>query len=306
VAFSAITGRALADDATPHSPGEGPCAKFVAAQRLAPTAGGAIAMGDCFERAGKTGSARAAFDEARVLSRREAADAERRLAALEQRRPTVILIIQDAPGVARGTSIRLDGVPIDPAAVGTPIPAEPGPHLVEVSRGASRWSTQADVGATGAVEITLPAEFAAQDAREVRDAAPEPPPLDQTLASVPPAPPPGPVTPKVQWEAHRISGLTIGIAGVAALVVGAVYGGVAISKKNASNDGPCNAADVCTPTGGELRADAMRAGNISTVALFAGGAAVASGLALFFTAPAARKSIGLSASLTGARLVGSF
>jgi hypothetical protein len=276
-------------------------------------------MGDCFERAGKTGSARAAFDEARALSRREAADAERRIAALERRRPTVILMVKDATGVARGTSIRLDGIPIDPAAVGTPIPAEPGPHLVEVSRGASRWSTQADVGPTGAVEIALPADFAAPpsapqsyagppDAHEVREAAPsEAPPLDVALASAPPAPPLGPTEPKVQWEAHRISGLTVGIAGVAAIIVGAVYGGMAISKKNASNNGPCNAADVCSTMGRDLRADAMRAGNISTVALFAGGAGVASGLALFFTAPAApRRSIGVTATLGSARLVGSF
>jgi hypothetical protein len=69
--------------------------------------------------------------------------------------------------------------------------------------------------------------------------------------------------------------------------VGAVFGVKAITSKNASNDGHCDAADYCDAAGRSLRAEAIGAGNVSTAMLFAGGAAVASGLALFFTAPAA-------------------
>ena len=315
---------------------EGTCVKLAAAHRLAPTAAGALAIGDCFERAGRTGSARAAFDEARVLAKREAEQAERRLLALEERRPTMIL---DAPdGLARGTTIRLDGIPIDPAAVGTPIPMEAGPHLLEVSQGTSRWSRHIDLEASGALHVSLlgdaPAhrQVALGKVGPLADArGPLRTPREEPIVEAPPAAaeaekaavanttraataplalsaplaPLAAAKPKIRWEAHRISGVAIGTAGVVALVVGAVFGVEAIAKKSASNDGHCNASDICDSQGRSLRADAIQVGNAATVALFGGGAAVASGLALFFTAPVtSSESAGVALTPGGVRLRG--
>jgi hypothetical protein len=91
-----------------------------------------------------------------------------------------------------------------------------------------------------------------------------------------------------------------------------VFGVEAITKKAASNDGHCNAADYCDTIGRSLRADAMRAGTISTITLFAGGAGIASGAAVFFTAPADRDDarprgdLGLRVGVGDVRLVGRF
>ena len=101
----------------------------------------------------------------------------------------------------------------------------------------------------------------------------------------PPAPPPPPASPSRPWGAHRVSGVVLGGAGVVALGVGAAFGVQAIASKSASNDGHCNREDYCDATGRSLRAEAIHAGNVSTATIFAGSAAVASGLALFFTAP---------------------
>jgi hypothetical protein len=114
-------------------------------------------------------------------------------------------------------------------------------------------------------------------------AAESPPAPRPPAAAPPPAPPP--LSPSRPWEAHRISGVAIGAAGVVALGVGIGFGAQAILGKRASNDGYCDAADYCDTTGRSLRAEAIRAGNVATATLFAGGAAVASGMALFFTAP---------------------
>ena len=94
-------------------------------------------------------------------------------------------------------------------------------------------------------------------------------------------------------------------AGLVALIVGAGFGIDAILKRNASNDGPCNAADFCNSDGIRLRADAMRSGVVSTATLFAGAAAASSGIALFFTAPTpGRPQIGLAAGPGSLRLTG--
>jgi hypothetical protein len=114
-------------------------------------------------------------------------------------------------------------------------------------------------------------------------------PLAESSVTPPPAPPPAlpppPAVTSKPWGAHRVASVVVGSAGVVALGVGAVFGVKALTGKNASNDGPCDAADYCDATGRGLRAEAIRAGNVATATLFAGGAAVASGLSLFFTAP---------------------
>jgi hypothetical protein len=255
------------------------CGSLFAGHRLAPTAATALEAGDCFDKAGKTASARAAFDEARALAKQSSDEAELRMKALDDRQPKVIL---EVPGghAPPGTSLRLDGVPLDPSAVGTPLPLEPGPHLLTVTRGGSTWTRRIQVETSGSTRIELPGSEADPEA------PPVPAPDSDSASPAPaPAPPPSAPGPRIHWEAHRVSGVVVGAAGAVALVAGTVFGGLAISKKSASNDGPCNAADYCNADGRALRADAIRDGNVATASLFAGGAAVASGLALFFTAP---------------------
>ena len=256
------------------------CPKFVAAQKLEATVGTALNKGECFERAGKLASAWAGFDEARALAKRageipRADEAARRMGLLEPRLSKV-LIQAPSGGLPAGSVIKLDGQAVDAAALGTAIPVDAGLHRVEVAgpAGAS-WSTTVEVPAD---PVTMP-----------------------VLLQVPVAPPSvGDLAPASAWGALRISGVAIGSAGVVSAIVGAIFGGVAISKKNASNaNGHCTAADYCDPTGLALRADGLTAGTVSTATLIAGGIAVAGGLTLALTAPSAART---SPSVTEGRV----
>ncbi len=310
---------AAAQGAPPVKKVDEGCAEITARAKQEPSASNAMAAGDCLRLAGKTAAARAAYDEARTLGRRAADEAEQRIRAIDEGQPKLLLL---APGpVAAGTSIHLDGVPIDPAAVGTAFPVQPGDHLVEVTRGASRWSARIEAQA-GILRVPLPgpAGEVATAPSPVAETTPAPPakPAIPSPAAEPapvdgeaippkatPAEPPQPPR-KMRWEAHRISGVALGGAGLVTVLVGAVYGVEALRARNASNAGPCNTDDVCDATGRSLRADAMRYGNVSTATLFAGGAAVASGIALFVTAPDTSPAprVGLHAGPAGVRLVG--
>jgi hypothetical protein len=96
------------------------------------------------------------------------------------------------------------------------------------------------------------------------------------------------------------------------MIVGAAFGGVAIAKKNASNaGGHCDAADTCDPTGLGLRAESIRAGNLSTGFFVAGGAFAAGGLIAFLTArtpapQAGAVAVRLAVGLGEVRVRGSF
>lgn len=234
------------------------CPKFLAAQKLDSTTGTALNIGECFERAGKLATAWAGFDEARSLAKRagdtaRAAEAERRMKLLEERLSK--LLVQAPPGgVPAGTEIRLDGQGLDPAVLGTAIPVDAGDHVLEVTRGGSTSKTTVHVDAPGTRAVQLPG-------------------TEQGAAA------------ETSWGAQRIAGVTALGVGAASLVVGAIFGGLAMSKKAASNDGHCDAMDFCDTTGRSLRADAITAGNVSTGMFVAGGVLAAGGLVLFLTAP---------------------
>jgi hypothetical protein len=243
------------------------CPKFVAAGKLEATTGTALNKGECFERLGKLASAWAGFDEARTLAKRSgegarADEAARRMALLEPRLSTVLL--QAPPGgLPAGSSIRLDGQAVDAAALGTAIPVDAGSHTVEVAGAAGgSWSTTVEVAAEPkTVPVPLQAPVAPADTG---------------------------VAPQSAWGPQRISGVVIGSAGVASVVVGAVLGVVAILQNKASNaEGNCltNNPVLCPPHGYDLRVSAGNMADASTATFIAGGVLLVGGGALFFTAP---------------------
>lgn len=247
------------------------CPKFAAAQKLDPTITTALNIGECLERAGKTASAWAAFDEARTLARRAAdatreAEAERRLRQLDPKLARLLLVAPPG-GIPAGAEVRIDGIAVGAAAVGTGIPVDPGAHVIEV------------VGPGGAArtEVTVPARAGTTSASLALPAAHPP------IA----APPPAVIEPPLvsPWGPQRIAGVSVGAAGLAALAVGSIFGAQALAKKSASDDGPCDAHNLCDAVGKQLRAEGMRAGNVSTALFVAGAAGVAAGVVVFLTAP---------------------
>lgn len=276
-------GRDLIDKGKPAEA----CPKFAASQNLDPTPGTLLTLGDCYERSGQMASAWATFNEAGSLARRvsdtrRAAEAARRAGLLEPKLSKLVIEVAPEGRVAR-LDVRRNGSPIPEAALGSPIPVDPGPQTIEASApGKIGWSTKINVeGKPGVVTVRVP---------PLADAVKAPPPPDQKPPppdQKPPAPetkPPAPETKSARpWQ--RPTGIVAMGVGALGVGIGAVLGGVALSKNGESNEGHCFPNNRCDQDGIDLRADAVRLGNTSTATLIAGGVLLAGGVVLFATAP---------------------
>jgi hypothetical protein len=123
-------GRALADAGDIA----GACAKFRESARLDPAVGTTFNIADCEERLGHLAKAWTLFGE--VVHRLPASDkrhdvAKKRVAALEPRLPK--LSVRLAATAPAGTRVTRDGVELGAASLGTPLPVDPGEHVVIVS-----------------------------------------------------------------------------------------------------------------------------------------------------------------------------
>lgn len=121
------------------------CAKFGESYRLDPQLGVLLNYADCVERTGKPATAYAAFRDAVELSRQKSDPryslAKDRADALE---PKLIRIVIDLPVsvLASELTVTLDGTGLTRAAMGSPLPVDPGEHRVAVSApGYLPWST---------------------------------------------------------------------------------------------------------------------------------------------------------------------
>lgn len=137
------------------------CPKIAEAQRLDPAPGAGLVLGDCYERIGKLASAWGAFNETIAIARnagdeRRRVEAARRAGLLEGRLPKVAIVVPP-PVRVPGLEIRWDGKAIGEAAWSTAIPADPGTHTLEAGApGRMPWSTQVNVPASGAIDVTVP------------------------------------------------------------------------------------------------------------------------------------------------------
>jgi hypothetical protein len=195
-----------------------------------------------------------------------------RLKALEARLPR--LNVTPAPGVtADGLEVTRDGTRLGAVSLGTPLPTNPGHHVVVVHQ---RGHEDASF------EVTL----AEGETREIAVApgalleTSKPPAESSGAARSSAAAPPSAAAPNGTW---RTIGWVLAGVGVVGLGAGAALGGVAISRKNAATD--CNADFVCGHDSVVALHDAIVAANASTVAFVVGGVALAGGATLVLTLP---------------------
>lgn len=259
------------------------CPKFVESQRLDPTVGTLLNIGNCYEKAGKLASAWGAFKAAEMTARNAGdtgrqGEAARRAEALAPRLAKLTIAVAAAP--IAGLQVRRDGELVGEGQWGSALPVDVGEHEIEVTApGRQKWTTKVQVAAQGAsVTVSVP-----ELAPEVGGGA---------------------TAEGSAWGAQRIAGVAVGGAGVISLVVGAVFGARAISKNNESK-AQCSPTDptFCNSTGAALRGEVKTAGTISTAAVVVGGVLVAGGVVLAVTAPSAKAADGLR--LTAGAGVGS-
>jgi hypothetical protein len=238
------------------------CPKFAESYRLNPLPGTSLNLANCYKQSGKTASAWAQFREASFQARknnqadREAA-ATQEAAALEPNLSKLQINAEQTPGLV----IRRDNQEVGSGALGTAIPVDPGPHTIEATApGYSVWSTSVVIGKLKDTKtITIPVLSKNAETPSVAT---------------------GPTGATGPNKSLRTVSYVVGGVGVAGLVVGGIFGGLAASGKSTlTAECPGN---VC-PTGAAVDDLAAVKGKatISTIGIAAGGALLATGVVLY-------------------------
>ncbi len=243
------------------------CAKFAESQRLAPAAGTALNLANCYDKQGKTASAWGMYREAISLSvtsgqavreqyaRDRAAEIEPKLIRL------VVTIGSDEPGL----EVRRDGTLMTRAQWGTPIPVDPGTHTIEASAPRKKkWTKVVETKGEGSTTmVTVPG-----------------------LESLPPPPPPPPVTQVIVREKPHDSGGALRVLGFASIAVGAGLlgaGGYFALDSSKKKDDLEQAAQNRETWNADRQAsydDGQNAAKLANVFFVAGGVVLATGAVL--------------------------
>jgi hypothetical protein len=242
------------------------CAKFAASHRLEPAVGTLLNLGDCEERRGALATAWAHFREAVSLAAtRNDERARIALASAAALEPRLGHLRVRVPA---GASLRRDAEAIDPALFGMEVPIDAGAHLLEASAPGKRiWKATVETENGLTTDVAVPA---------LEDDAPPARPT--------------PVRPPETGGPQRTLGLVTAGFGVVGLGLGAAFGLGARARWSTVTEA---CPDRTCPTASARDAvqsahdEAGRSATLSTVGFVAGGALLAAGAALFFTAPRA-------------------
>ena len=222
----------------------------------------------------------------------------------DQSQPSIVFATKDATGAdVSDVRVTIDGKALASRLDGEALDVDPGEHAfafiangVTVTRkliireGEKRRRENVVVGAAGP-----PAPGTVTPVLQHPDAPARADTIDRA-ATVDPGQQP---THRRVWGAQRIAGVATAGAGVMGLVAGSVFGGLtfgAVSDQRVD----CGSASACrSPKAGQTdHTNATTDSTISTVAFVAGGALVAAGVALYFTAPTQASSSTTLATIT--------
>ncbi|HEY2509328.1 MAG TPA: hypothetical protein VGI39_00605 [Polyangiaceae bacterium] len=260
------------------------CPKFLASQRIVPKVSTLLNLADCYEREGRLASAWARYTEAAATAQQAGQSdretfAHERAKALEPQLPRLTLV---APRALPGRLVRRDGADVLDAALGTAVPVDAGPHVIEVSAPGKRpWSREITAVTAENTTVTLP-ELEDEPAIPATPAI-APPPLGVVAANTPAAPAERAPADRA-WSPWRIAALGSVGAGVVGLGLGTGFALVAVGKKSDAEQQGC-VGNLCPANAAPARDEARSDANIATAMLVAGGVLAAGGAALWFLAP---------------------
>jgi tetratricopeptide (TPR) repeat protein len=257
------------------------CPKFAESHRLAPNGGTLSNLAECLELQGRLASAWLRYKElaARANAAKQSGAEKRALekaAALEAKLPrlTIAVTARETPGL----EVLRDGVRVDRAEWDLAVPVDPGPHKVEARAPGHRDFSDSVSAPAERTLLTVKVPELAESPAE--PAAPLSPPVAAPAAPREQAPAPS------GGNMQRTIGLAAAGLGLVATGVGIVFGVQAKSKNDeALEPDNCPSAQRCHARGLELTDDAKSASTLSTIGFVAGGALLAGGAVLFFTAP---------------------
>jgi len=279
------------------------CPKFEASQQLDPGLGTMLNLAECYEKTGRTASAWAEYREAIPLARAAGSKprldlATERAQALQERLSTLTIRAMSGDDGDAHLEIRRDGVAVQRAELGAPIPVDPGEHVIEAAApGRKPWASKVQVAGDAAkVSVEVPPLRATDGA---------PAPTDPSPVTTTPANTASP-SDRRPGSAQRVTGLVLGSAGVVGVGLGAFFG-LQASSKWSDAKGECSDYPYgCSAHAADLRSSAHSSGTLSTVAFVAGGALLATGIVLYAIAPTKNDSVALRVGPGSASVQGSF
>jgi hypothetical protein len=260
------------------------CDKFEASEMVEPSVGTLLNLGDCRERLGKFATAWAAFRKAEALARsngkdtRREAEAHRRAERLEPQLPTLtIQVAKPAPGLV----IKRNGETVEPGVLATAVPVDPGSYRITAEApGFKSYSLDVTMAVRGKRQITIPplqpeAPILSQkdeplDVAPVLRAAPPSRPLAATEAAH-----------DTTWSSTRELSVAALAAGAIAIGGGA-YFGMHSQDLESRSDKLCPMTTCPDPQGLKLNDDAQSAATKANVLYVLGGAALTTGVVLWF------------------------
>lgn len=255
------------------------CEKFSSSRKLDDGLGTTLNLAQCYEKLGRTASAWAEFRDAAARARQTGARereqyARDRVAVLDKKLSRLTLTAGTIEPDAR---ISRDGVAVDRAVLGTPIPVDPGSHVLEaVAPGKKKWSVVIDVRPGSQLSVVIPALEADSSGQFTRNDGPAN--RDDAASS------------SGSGSTQRIFALGVAGIGVAGLVVGSIFGLQAKSDWADAKPRCTNYPHGCNSEGIALGEEADSAATISTLSFAVGVAGLAGGAALWLTAPSAASS----------------
>jgi len=247
------------------------CTKFAQSNRADPQLGTLLNLAACHEKDHKPTSAWSEYTQLVDLATKagdagRADYARKRAAALLPVLPQMTL---HPPKTATVTDVAIDDQSIGTAALTTPVPVDPGAHVLALHAGDRTWTQRVTVAETGTTAI------------DVSEPPPGPtstsPPVTHDIVTQPiiePAPRSSPLRPV---------GIVVAGVGLAGVVVGSIFGAFALGEQSTISLG-CDAGTfVChTDASYDAARRAQWEATVSTVGFIAGGVLVAVGVTLFF------------------------
>jgi hypothetical protein len=289
------------------------CVKFADSQRLDPAPGTALNLATCYERAGKLASAWAAFKTAEASAenagqRGRAAAAKKEATALEAKLSRLTILVPFSARVT-GLEVRCDQEIVHEGEWGVAVPRDGGAHEIEASAPGKRaWNSHIDLkDSRQTLEVSVPPLEDEPTPAPIASSAPSPPAGSEGPA---PAPAAGGQAatepPERRGRTQRTIALGVGGLGVAGLAFGVVAGIEAMSSYSDARSAcgqsvpQCSAGSAASAFG--LHDRTITWATASTIGLAAGGAVLAAGAVLFFTAPKgeAGPAVGIAPTSQGA------
>jgi len=279
------------------------CAAFEDSDRLDPGIGAKLNVAKCYQDWGKLATAWRWYIDAENMANNTRDDRAKKIhAIIEELDPSVPRLTVKAPRDANlaGVVIKLDGVALEPSALGVEHRVDPGPHDVDTIVGGVRRTRVVPVERRGNAEIVIELPAGAAGKREPGRREPgRREPVEPTA----PRPGAGGIggsagtatdsaggTQPRPGRTRRIVGL--GVAGAGALTMG-IAGIVTLGARSdyrKALDAHCQGAtDMCNDEGLSITHGALHRANVATVFTLLGLGAVATGAVIYVTAPRAAR-----------------